>query len=54
MKVDHLTKRFGTFTALDDVSFSLRPGCTSLLGENGAGKTTFAQHDGSGDNADVW
>lgn len=41
MKVDHLTKRFGTFTALDDVSFSLRPGCTSLLGENGAGKTTL-------------
>lgn len=41
MKVNHLTKRFGTFTALDDVSFSLRPGCTSLLGENGAGKTTL-------------
>lgn len=41
MKVHQLTKRFGTFTALDDVSFSLRPGCTSLLGENGAGKTTL-------------
>ncbi|MFN4213592.1 ATP-binding cassette domain-containing protein [Exiguobacterium sp.] len=41
MNVSHLTKRFGTFTALDDVSFALRPGCTSLLGENGAGKTTL-------------
>ncbi len=41
MNVTQLTKRFGTFTALDDVSFSLRPGCTSLLGENGAGKTTL-------------
>ncbi|EPE62243.1 ABC transporter family protein [Exiguobacterium sp. S17] len=41
MNASHLTKRFGTFTALDDVSFSLRPGCTSLLGENGAGKTTL-------------
>lgn len=41
MKVHQLTKQFGTFTALDDVSFSLRPGCTSLLGENGAGKTTL-------------
>lgn len=41
MKVNHLTKRFGSFTALEDVSFTLRPGCTSLLGENGAGKTTL-------------
>ncbi|WP_215145564.1 ABC transporter ATP-binding protein [Exiguobacterium qingdaonense] len=41
MNVTQLTKRFGTFTALDDVSFDLRPGCTSLLGENGAGKTTL-------------
>lgn len=41
MKVTHVTKKFGSFTALDDVSFELRPGCTSLLGENGAGKTTL-------------
>lgn len=41
MKITHVTKRFGSFTALDDVSFELRPGCTSLLGENGAGKTTL-------------
>lgn len=41
MNVTHLTKRFGTFTALEDVNFSLRPGCTSLLGENGSGKTTL-------------
>lgn len=41
MRVEHLTKRFGTFEALTDVTFTLRPGCTSLLGENGAGKTTL-------------
>ncbi|GIL37214.1 ATP-binding cassette domain-containing protein [Phycicoccus jejuensis] len=39
--VDHLTKRYGAFTALDDVSFSARPGrVTGFLGPNGAGKTT--------------
>ncbi|MBT9255102.1 ATP-binding cassette domain-containing protein [Phycicoccus sp. MAQZ13P-2] len=39
--VDHLTKRYGAFTALNDVSFSARPGrVTGFLGPNGAGKTT--------------
>ncbi|HMM95008.1 ATP-binding cassette domain-containing protein [Phycicoccus sp.] len=39
--VDHLTKRYGAFTALDDVSFVARPGrVTGFLGPNGAGKTT--------------
>ncbi len=39
--VDHLTKRYGAFTALDDVSFAARPGrVTGFLGPNGAGKTT--------------
>ncbi|MBI1344825.1 ATP-binding cassette domain-containing protein [bacterium] len=37
----HVTKRFGSFIALDDVSFVGKPGqVISLLGENGAGKTT--------------
>ena len=38
----HITHRFGTAAALDDVSFRLRPGSVhALLGENGAGKTTL-------------
>ena len=36
-----LTKRFGTVTAVDDVSFAVEPGLvTGFLGPNGAGKTT--------------
>jgi ABC-2 type transport system ATP-binding protein len=39
--VDRLTKRYGGFTAVDDVSFVCRPGSvTGFLGPNGAGKTT--------------
>jgi len=37
----HLTKRFGTFTATDDVTFDVRTGeIFGLLGPNGAGKST--------------
>jgi lipooligosaccharide transport system ATP-binding protein len=36
-----LTKRYGAFTAVDGISFSVRPGeCFGFLGPNGAGKTT--------------
>ena len=39
--VERLTKRYGDFTALDDISFVVRPGqVTGFLGPNGAGKTT--------------
>ena len=37
----HLTKRFGAFTATDDVTFDVRKGeIFGLLGPNGAGKST--------------
>ena len=40
----NLTKRFGAFTALEDVSLTLRPGSFhALLGENGAGKSTLVK-----------
>jgi len=43
-EVRHLTKRFGDFTAVDDISFDIYPGETlGLLGPNGAGKTTTIQ-----------
>lgn len=36
-----LTKRYGPVTAVDDLTFSVRPGLvTGFLGPNGAGKTT--------------
>ncbi|WP_127503782.1 ABC transporter ATP-binding protein [Actinoplanes solisilvae] len=39
--VEHLTKRYGTHPAVDDVSFSCEPGTvTGFLGPNGAGKST--------------
>jgi ABC-2 type transport system ATP-binding protein len=38
---EHLTRRFGAFTATDDVSFAVRRGeIFGLLGPNGAGKST--------------
>src|SRR5262245_8340629 len=41
IEVADLTKRFGSVTAVDDLSFSVRPGVvTGFLGPNGAGKTT--------------
>jgi ABC-2 type transport system ATP-binding protein len=39
--VEGLTKRYGEVTAVDDLSFTVRPGAvTGFLGPNGAGKTT--------------
>lgn len=41
IEVQNLTKRFGDFTALDDLSFTVEQGETiALLGPNGSGKTT--------------
>ena len=39
--VDQLTKRYGRYTAVDSISFSVRPGTVAgFLGPNGAGKST--------------
>lgn len=42
MAVEGVTKRFGGFTALNDVTTSFHAGSlTSIIGPNGAGKSTF-------------
>ncbi|MFL0578100.1 ATP-binding cassette domain-containing protein [Dietzia sp. 179-F 9C3 NHS] len=41
IEADHLVKKFGDFTAVDDISFTVPAGTVlGLLGPNGAGKTT--------------
>jgi ABC-2 type transport system ATP-binding protein len=42
IEVQRLSKRFGPVTAVDDLSFTVRPGrVTGFLGPNGAGKTNI-------------
>ena len=41
LTLTHVTVGYGSRIVLDDVSFSVRPGNTFLVGENGAGKTTL-------------
>ncbi|MFT4048235.1 MAG: ATP-binding cassette domain-containing protein [Solirubrobacterales bacterium] len=42
ISVEHLTKRFGDFVALDDVSVDVPEGSlTALLGPSGGGKSTL-------------
>lgn len=41
IRVEHLTRKFGEFVAVNDVSFSVSPGeVVGYLGPNGCGKTT--------------
>src|SRR5690242_15414482 len=41
LAIEHLTKQYGTFTALNDLTLSLNSGeILGLIGPNGAGKTT--------------
>ncbi len=42
IEVNHIFKRYGDFTAVDDVSFTVKHGeIFGLLGPNGAGKSTL-------------
>jgi len=41
LSVQHLVKRYGDATAVNDMSFTIAPGeCLGVIGPNGAGKTT--------------
>lgn len=41
LAINELTKKYGSFTALDKVTLSLDNGVYGILGANGAGKSTF-------------
>jgi ABC-2 type transport system ATP-binding protein len=41
VRVDGVSRWFGSVVAVSEVSFEVRPGITGLLGPNGAGKTTL-------------
>ena len=41
ISLQNVTKRYGGFLALDDVSVEIPPGIIGLLGPNGAGKSTL-------------
>jgi ABC-2 type transport system ATP-binding protein len=59
IRVRNLTKRFGSFVAVDDISFDVEAGgVVGLLGPNGAGKTTTMRvltcyHPASGGSASI-
>ena len=41
LSVEHVTKNYGSFTALEDISLTFTPGVYGLLAPNVAGKTTL-------------
>ncbi|MEQ8768837.1 MAG: ABC transporter ATP-binding protein [Planctomycetota bacterium] len=41
LQLENVTKLYGGFKALDDLTVSIRPGAIGLLGPNGAGKSTL-------------
>ena len=41
LKITNLSKKFGDFTAVDNLNVTMTTGVYGLLGVNGAGKTTL-------------
>ena len=41
IRIDGVSRWFGSVVAVSDISFDISPGITGLLGPNGAGKTTL-------------
>jgi ABC-2 type transport system ATP-binding protein len=41
IRVEHVSRWFGSVVAVSDITFDIKPGITGLLGPNGAGKTTL-------------
>lgn len=41
LSIEHVTKKYGNFTALEDVNLTFENGVYGLLAPNGAGKTTL-------------
>ena len=41
LKLEHLSKTYGTVQALKDISYTFKPGIYGILGANGAGKSTM-------------
>ena len=42
LRVDHVTRTFGGFVAIDDISLDIKHGeMRCIIGPNGAGKTTL-------------
>ena len=45
VEIQGVTRQFGALKALDNIDFSVQPGCVhGLVGANGAGKTTLIKH----------